>query len=364
MPKQIPAHIAVIMDGNGRWAKKRGLPPIAGHKKGADALKETVKACAEIGVKHLTVYAFSTENWGRPKEEVEELNRNNVRLRFLGRLGQFSEKLQAKMKESMEKLQNNTGLNLNVMVNYGGRAEIVDALQELLNSPHLNVGNISESDISDHLYTAGIPDPDLLIIFAYVALKQNWEPAHSAIFPIASIIALVSGIFLKREKDTIVDVSVTLLGMIYIGWFFSYFLFIRNMTEHGGYLFFLMLTIWANDVVAYFIGTKFGRTKLAPSISPRKTVEGAVAGFIVCLVASALFSWIAELNLTHALILGGLIGVVAVFSDLVESLIKRDAGVKDSSNLVPGHGGGLDRMDSFILAAPVMYYYLVWVVLR
>ncbi|OGC03344.1 hypothetical protein A2276_00285 [candidate division WOR-1 bacterium RIFOXYA12_FULL_43_27] len=202
------------------------------------------------------------------------------------------------------------------------------------------------------------------IIFAYYALKQNWEPAHSAIFTIAAIIALVSGIFLKREKDTIVDVSVTLLGMIYIGWFFSYFLFIRNMTEHGGYLFFLMLTIWANDVVAYFIGTKFGRTKLAPSISPRKTVEGAVAGFIVCLVASALFSWIAELNLTHALILGGLIGVVAVFSDLVESLIKRDAGVKDSSNLVPGHGGVLDRMDSFILAAPVMYYYLVWVVLR
>src|SRR3989339_507169 len=185
MPKQIPAHIAVIMDGNGRWAKKRGLPPIAGHKKGADALKETVKACAEIGVKHLTVYAFSTENWGRPKEEVEELNRNNVRLRFLGRLGQFSEKLQAKMKESMEKLQNNTGLNLNVMVNYGGRAEIVDALQELLNSPHLNVGNISESDISNHLYTAGIPDPDLLIRTANEMRISNfllWQLAYAEIY--------------------------------------------------------------------------------------------------------------------------------------------------------------------------------------
>lgn len=200
------------------------------------------------------------------------------------------------------------------------------------------------------------------IIFAYYSLKRDWEPAHSAIFTIAAIIALVSGLFLRREEDTIVDVSVTVLGMTYIGWFFSYFLFIRNMTEHGGYLFFLMLTIWANDVVAYLIGSRFGKRKLAPKISPKKTVEGAAAGFIVCLVAAGIFSWVAQLELAHALILGGIIGIVAIFSDLVESLIKRDAGAKDSSNLVPGHGGVLDRMDSFILTAPVMYYYIVWVI--
>lgn len=202
------------------------------------------------------------------------------------------------------------------------------------------------------------------IIFAYYSLKKNWEPAHSVIFTIAVIISLITGIFLKREKDTIVDVAVTVLGMVYIGWFFSYFLFIRNLTVHGGYLFFLMLAIWANDVAAYLIGTKFGKTKLASNISPKKTVEGASAGLAVCLLSAGIFSWIAKLPLLHALILGLIIGIVAIFSDLVESLIKRDAGAKDSSNLVPGHGGVLDRMDSFILTAPVMYYYIVWVILR
>lgn len=202
------------------------------------------------------------------------------------------------------------------------------------------------------------------IVFAYYSISRDWAPAHSAIFTISAIFALMAGVFLKREKDNIVDIALTLLGIVYIGWFFSYFLFIRNMTEHGGYLFFMMLTIWANDVVAYLVGSKFGRHKLAPAISPKKTIEGAVAGFVVCLIAAGIFSWIAKLPLYHALVLGAIIGVVAILSDLIESLIKRDAGAKDSSNLVPGHGGVLDRMDSFILTAPVVYYYLVWVVLR
>ncbi|NQU17262.1 MAG: phosphatidate cytidylyltransferase [Candidatus Saganbacteria bacterium] len=202
------------------------------------------------------------------------------------------------------------------------------------------------------------------IIFAYYSLERNWEPAHSAIFTMAAIFAFMAGVFLKREKDTSVDIAVTIMGIVYIGWFFSYFLFIRNMTDHGGYLFFLMLTIWANDVVAYLVGTRFGKRKLAPNISPKKTVEGAAAGFMVCLAAAGIFSWIAKLPLIHALILGAIIGIVAILSDLIESVIKRDAGEKDSSNLVPGHGGVLDRMDSFILTVPVMYYYLVWVVLR
>jgi phosphatidate cytidylyltransferase len=202
------------------------------------------------------------------------------------------------------------------------------------------------------------------IIFAYYALKRNWEPAHSAILTIAVSIAAISGIFLKREKDTIVDVAVTILGMIYIGWFFSYLIFVRSLTPHGGFLFFLMLTIWAMDIMAYLAGRFFGRHKLIPSISPNKTWEGAIAGFITCIISAEIFSGIAAINGTHAVILGVLIGIVAQFSDLVESLIKRDAGVKDASNVVPGHGGVLDRMDSFILTAPVMYYYVVWVILK
>lgn len=202
------------------------------------------------------------------------------------------------------------------------------------------------------------------IVFAYYGLKRNWEPAHSAILTLAAAAALIAGVFLKREKDTIVDVAVTILGMIYVGWFFSYLIFIRALTEHGGFLFFLLFTVWAADVAAYLAGKVFGHTPLLPSISPRKTWEGAVAGFLVCLAAAAIFSQTAQLEIGHALILGALIGIFGQVSDLIESLIKREAGAKDSSNLLPGHGGVLDRIDSFILTAPLMYYYLILFVLK
>ena len=202
------------------------------------------------------------------------------------------------------------------------------------------------------------------IIFAYYALKKDWEPAQSAILTLAAIGAFIAGVFLKREKDTIIDIAVTIMGMIYVGWFFSYLMFIRSLTDHGGYLFFLMFAIWAMDITAYLAGKLFGKTLLVPSISPKKTWEGAIAGFIVCLIASWIFSETAGLKIGEALVLGAIIGVVGQFSDLIESLIKRDAGVKDSSNIVPGHGGVLDRIDSFVLTAPIMYYYIVWVVLR
>jgi phosphatidate cytidylyltransferase len=202
------------------------------------------------------------------------------------------------------------------------------------------------------------------IVFAYYALKKNWEPAHSALLTGTALVTLVSTLFLKRSKEAIVDIAVTLLGMIYIGWFFSYLLFVRALTERGAYLLFLMGTIWALDIVAYLFGSRFGKRKLLPSVSPKKSVEGAIAGFLFCLVAASVFGYFAGFDLIHSLVLGAIIGVVAQMSDLVESLIKRDAGVKDASSIMPGHGGVLDRMDSFILTTPVVYYYLVWVVLK
>ncbi|MGB9613146.1 MAG: phosphatidate cytidylyltransferase [Candidatus Margulisiibacteriota bacterium] len=202
------------------------------------------------------------------------------------------------------------------------------------------------------------------IVVAYNALKRNWEPAHSALLTLAAAMAMISGIFLKREKDTIVDIAVTILGMIYVGWFFSYLIFIRSLTEHGGYLFFLVFTIWAMDITAYLVGKYFGKTPLFPSVSPKKTWEGAIAGFLLCLVAALIFSQTAQLEVGHALMLGLLIGIFGQVSDLVESLIKRDVGVKDSSQIIPGHGGVLDRIDSFVLPAPLMYYYLVFFVLK
>jgi undecaprenyl diphosphate synthase len=196
-PEKIPQHIAIIMDGNGRWAKQRRLPRIAGHKEGAEAVRAALKACVEFGVKYLTVYAFSTENWGRPQEEVgflmnlfsltidrelKELMKNRVRLNFIGRLGKFSDLLQKKMKDAMERTKGNDRITLSVMVNYGGRAEITDAFNRLAAEGRKEV---DEETISRYLYTAGIPDPDLLIRTASEMRVSNfmlWQIAYSEIY--------------------------------------------------------------------------------------------------------------------------------------------------------------------------------------
>lgn len=198
-PAKIPQHIAVIMDGNGRWAKQRGLPRIAGHKEGAESLRAVLKACAEFGVKYLTVYAFSTENWSRPQEEVDflmnlfsvtidreidELMKNKVRVRFLGRLDKFSDQLRGKMEATMERTKDNDRITLNVMVNYGGRAEIVDAFKKMTND-QLKNDEISEDKIPDYLYTKGVPDPDLLIRTADEMRVSNfllWQIAYAEIY--------------------------------------------------------------------------------------------------------------------------------------------------------------------------------------
>lgn len=197
--KNIPQHIAIIMDGNGRWAKQRNLPRAAGHREGAEALREVVRACWEIGVKHLTVYAFSTENWTRPKkevgilmdlflrslnEEVKKLHKNGVRVRFLGRLQNFSKELQDKMRWAMELTKENPSGNLNVMVNYGGRAEIVDAIKNII-AEGTGAAEITEEGVNDHLYTREIPDPDLLIRTASEMRVSNfllWQIAYAEFY--------------------------------------------------------------------------------------------------------------------------------------------------------------------------------------
>ncbi len=196
----------------------------------------------------------------------------------------------------------------------------------------------------------------------YTLKHPHWEPYATGILTTAIIITFSAGIFLKKAQDSTVNASITLLGILYIGWLFSYLILIREMTLHGAYLFFLIIAVWACDVTAYLVGTYLGKVKLSPFISPKKTVEGAVSGLIVAVIAAAIFSKLIGMSLIHGIILGAVIGIVGQISDLVESLIKRDAGVKDSSHIVPGHGGVLDRMDSFILTAPIMYYYISWFV--
>jgi undecaprenyl diphosphate synthase len=175
--QKIPAHIAIIMDGNGRWALERGLPRLSGHKAGTENLREVIEACAEFGIKYLTIYAFSTENWNRPEEEIQglmgifrtmldrelnNLHKNGVQLRHIGRLDGIDKRLQQKIQEAIKLTQGNQTLILNVAFNYGGRDEILQAIKEIV----LNGENIEDLDddlFSKYLFTAGSPDPDLII---------------------------------------------------------------------------------------------------------------------------------------------------------------------------------------------------------
>lgn len=180
-PEKIPQHIAIIMDGNGRWATKKGLPRGIGHRAGVDSLREVVKLCSELKVGYLTVYAFSTENWKRPKDEVNilmdllveylrkelnELHKNNVVVNTIGIIEQLPLSAKLELIKAKDKTKNNTGLVLNLALNYGGRAEIIDAVKRILveaKESNIDVSVINEEFFSKYLYTAGMPDPDLLI---------------------------------------------------------------------------------------------------------------------------------------------------------------------------------------------------------
>lgn len=189
-------HIAIIMDGNRRWAEKRNLPSAVGHKKGVEALKRTMRACDDFGIKYLTVYAFSTENWNRKPEEVnflmnllgatlqnelKEMHENNVVISFIGDITQLSSKLQKILKKSVETTKNNTGVHLQIAFNYGSRAEIVRAVKEIVDE---GITDITEETITKHLYTKDFPDPDLLIRTGGEMRISNyllWQIAYSEI---------------------------------------------------------------------------------------------------------------------------------------------------------------------------------------
>lgn len=196
MEKQVPNHIAIIMDGNGRWAKKRGLPRTFGHKEGAAALRKIITHAAKLGIKYLTVYAFSTENWKRSQEEVsalmflfksyiknEEKNimENNIRFMVSGRRENVSESLVEAIDKLQEKSKNNSGLTFNIAFNYGGRAEIIDAVNKILKSGKTS---IDEVEFSKYLYN-DIPDPELLIRTSGELRISNfllWQIAYSEIY--------------------------------------------------------------------------------------------------------------------------------------------------------------------------------------
>jgi len=196
LPERIPTHIAIIMDGNGRWARARGLPRLAGHRAGTENLRRIIEACVEFGVKYLTIYAFSTENWGRPMDEVEglmnifddvfdrelnELHKRGAQLRHVGRLEGVRPSMIEKIKRGVERTKNNQRLVLNVAFNYGGRDEILHVVRKIVESG-VKPEQVTPELIEKSLFTSGSPDPDLVIRTSGEMRTSNfllWQTAYS-----------------------------------------------------------------------------------------------------------------------------------------------------------------------------------------
>jgi len=201
--QHLPQHVAVIMDGNGRWAKNQGLPRIVGHRQGVDVLKDLLRCCKDWGIESLTAYAFSTENWGRPSEEVDflmvlfervlrkelhEMCMEGVRITFMGDLEALPQSLQAEIQHSMAETANNKAVRFNIAINYGSRREIIKVCRhvaEKVRAGELNPEDIDESIFEQHLYTSGIQDPDLLIRTSGEMRLSNfllWQIAYTEIY--------------------------------------------------------------------------------------------------------------------------------------------------------------------------------------
>jgi undecaprenyl diphosphate synthase len=203
-PARVPAHIAIIMDGNGRWANRRSLPRIAGHRAGVNAVRDTVESCARLGVGALTLYAFSTENWKRPRGEVDmlwrllrlylrreigELQRNNIRLQAIGRLDYLPQKVRDDLHGVMSQTARNTGMVLTLAINYSGRTELVDAVNAIIDAARIagKLGTLSvdEETITANLYTAALPEPDLMIRTSGEMRISNfllWQIAYAELY--------------------------------------------------------------------------------------------------------------------------------------------------------------------------------------
>ena len=196
IPQRVPNHIAIIMDGNGRWAKARGLPRLAGHRAGTENLRRIITACVEFGIKYLTIYAFSTENWGRPNDEVQgllqivetvidkelaELHKNGVQLRHIGQLDRLPKHLQKKVNHAIELTKDNSQLILNIAFNYGGRDEILCAIRRMMDEG-VKSEDVTEELVSSYMFTHASPDPDLIIRTSGEMRLSNfliWQGAYS-----------------------------------------------------------------------------------------------------------------------------------------------------------------------------------------
>src|SRR5438105_4030493 len=394
---RLPRHVAIIMDGNGRWAKLRHKRRVEGHRAGIASVRDVVETSARLGLQVLTLYAFSVENWKRPQTEVstlmellkrylrmelQTLLRNNIRFQVIGRMGELPPDVQEELQRGIERTRERTGLLFNIALNYGGRAEITDAVRALVAEAARSgrdPSTIGEHDLARHLYTAGQPDPGLLAARGVVALRATGAVltalcfadalrplAGMAVVPAAALIAL--GAMLFRAGDppgALSSAAGTLLAAAYLGGLGGTLAGLRLAPAALGgpwVMMLLLTTVMSADSAALFAGSAVGRHKMAPRISPAKTWEGFVGGLVGGIAGALVIRQLGLrwMPLLHAVLLAVATAAAGTAGDLVESLLKRWAGVKDSGRLFPGHGGMLDRLDSLLFGAPVLYYYLLY----
>ncbi len=381
-PSPGPQHVAIIMDGNGRWAKARGLPRVAGHRRGAESVRRVIRGAGELGIPVLTLFAFSTENWARPADEVsdlmgllrqylrnelEELGRNGARLRVIGDRERLAPDIVRDITDAENRTRANTRIDVNICINYGSRDEILRATRSLARrvaAGELAVERIDEACFERELLTAGVPDPDLLIRTSGEQRISNfllWQCAYAELVFVDTLwpdfgkehLEQAIAEFRRRERRyggdhpvlRVVTFAYSIAAVLALLW-------LRHQPSFGREtILWIVACVWATDIGAYFVGSLAGGAKLAPTISPGKTWSGLVGGMCFAAVASAACGLAFDAGDTPTLALTGIaIAAVAQAGDLFESAAKRRAGVKDSGRLIPGHGGLLDRIDGLIAA--------------
>ena len=458
----LPSHIAIIMDGNGRWAAQRHLPRVEGHRSGIEAVREAVETSARLGIGALTLYAFSVENWKRPVTEVtalmtllkrylrlelDTLNRNNIRFQVIGRNEELSPDVLAELAAGQEATSRNTGLLFNIALNYGGRAadshERRDARQQF--SP---VADRVRRNLGDRYPLARLPPPPssrgrarvpekrspirrhqsharaltlvparvisgavllvgvigalwflapiylvgVALIVALLAFREYLDiaaragvlvskPAGAAAVALACVAVAIPGmpieaalsgttlglstLSLANERPgseasgALPAAAIAAFAPLYIGVPLGLLAATRWTLGREAALL-LILTVAVSDTFQYYSGRAFGRRLLAPVVSPKKTVEGAIGGLVGAVLALSVIGiwWLPLMSLPGRMALGLAIAVVGIVGDLFESLLKRSVNMKDASSIIPGHGGVLDRIDALLFAAPVFYVFV------
>ncbi len=478
LPEQLPQHVGFIMDGNGRWATKRGMPRKFGHREGAKNFKDLSLYCRDIGLRNASFYVFSTENWKRPQDEVDAIMdlfwdylceadqylERRVRMVFVGDRSRLQDRLQKRMEELEHDSRDFEKMNLILAINYGGRDEIKHATQEIakqVQAGTLSPDDITEQTIADHLYTAGLPDVDLLIRPSGELRLSNyliWQCAYAEYYftnilwpdfnrnelnrALADFaqrgrrfggiwsmkVRIISGVvgailavaILLLHKTFVFPLAIAALicialfelfragkclhCRISIGAGFLYGAALPFLQYYGNYtavialtflciiamfaemvllhkhvtyqstLFIAAITLlvshslnvntllhisklglggqdlalcsaWVADTGAYFAGTFLGKHKLCPEISPKKTVEGFFGGIVADVIFMVIFALIYSL-IAHAhvhylwlIFIGIVCAVISVLGDLSASVLKRQQGIKDFGNIMPGHGG-------------------------